>query len=96
MEFIKAHIKEFKLAAITFIVTLAICLGGFFLINKNNGNSQNSTVSQNTSITYVGSKNSDKYHLPTCKWAQKIKLKQKDILLAKLAYDSHKTKQLLT
>ncbi len=30
------------------------------------------TGNQNTGV-YVGSINSDKYHLPSCRWAQKIK-----------------------
>jgi len=74
IEFIKSHIKEIKLASITFVVTLAVCFGTFFLINKPEESTKTTSVSsQSTSITYVGSKNSDKYHKPNCRWAENIK-----------------------
>lgn len=34
---------------------------------------QNTGQSQNESCAFVGSKNSDKYHLPKCSWAKRIK-----------------------
>ena len=78
MEFIKAYSKEVKLASITFLITLILCFGGFFLANKTKDITNESSISlQNTSVTYVGSKNSDKYHLPTCKWVQNIKKSNK-------------------
>jgi len=30
-------------------------------------------MSQPTDCAFVGSKNSDKYHVPTCQWAKRIK-----------------------
>jgi len=38
---------------------------------QNVASAGNSTVPQN--CAYVGSKNSNKYHLPTCRWAKQIK-----------------------
>jgi len=38
---------------------------------QNIASAGNSTVPQN--CAYVGSKNSNKYHLPTCRWAKQIK-----------------------
>lgn len=35
--------------------------------------SQSSVNSATTDCAYVGSKNSDKYHLPKCSWAKRIK-----------------------
>ncbi len=53
------------------------------MANNNPSQAQNSALEgQNTSETgkttpqncvFVGSKNSDKYHLPTCRWAKQIK-----------------------
>lgn len=79
MEFIKSHLKEIKLACITFVITLVICIGGYLLINKSQENPvEKSTVSNQTnSVVYVGSKNSDKYHLPSCRWAENIKSSNK-------------------
>jgi hypothetical protein len=33
----------------------------------------NPTTSENKNCAFVGSKNSNKYHLPTCRWAKNIK-----------------------
>lgn len=80
IEFVKSHIKEVKLFSITFVITLAVCLGGYFLLNKTEETEETkvkTTLSQPTSVTYVGSKNSDKYHLPSCRWAENIKSSNK-------------------
>jgi hypothetical protein len=78
MDFIKMHLKEIKLACITFVITLVVCFGAFFLINKPEEDTKTKSVSsQSTSVTYVGSKNSDKYHLPSCRWAENIKSSNK-------------------
>ena len=77
IEFIKLHIKEVKLASITFVITYAICLFIFSLINNPTINTTQQKPSSQTTITYVGSKNSNKYHLPSCKWAENIKKSNK-------------------
>lgn len=77
MKFIKSHIKEVKLASITFVITLIVCFGGYLLLNKPEEVEEKTTYSQKTSVTYVGSKNSDKYHLPSCRWAENIKSSNK-------------------
>jgi beta-glucosidase/6-phospho-beta-glucosidase/beta-galactosidase len=77
IEFIKSHIKEIKLACITFVITLVVCFGGYLLLNKPEEVEEKTTYSQKTSVTYVGSKNSDKYHLPSCRWAENIKSSNK-------------------
>jgi len=37
------------------------------------GDSQNTIASENQRCAFVASKNSNKYHLPTCQWAKRIK-----------------------
>jgi hypothetical protein len=53
---------------------LAIVLGAFAYTNLNRPSNPNTGTNQNQSgQQFVGSKNSDVYHYPSCTWAQRIK-----------------------
>ena len=71
--------KSILIIFVTALITVISFLGIFALISENKTKEKtNQTASIKTnSITYVGSKNSDKYHLPTCKWAGNIKTSNK-------------------
>lgn len=47
-----------------------------------------STLSLAQNQTYVGSSNSNKYHLESCKWAQKVNPKNKVIFKSKKEAES--------
>ena len=42
-------------------------------VPEEDNNNENETKEENKECAFVGSKNSDKYHLPTCTWADRIK-----------------------
>lgn len=48
-------------------------LGGQKQAEAGLNTSQNPSTTLGASCAFVGSKNSDKYHLPTCRWAKQIK-----------------------
>jgi hypothetical protein len=80
------HKTNLFLLIITILIAFLACVGLYTLIFGNavekkttvSTKTTNSTsVEKTASVSYVGSKNSDKYHLPSCKWAAKIKKSNK-------------------
>jgi hypothetical protein len=72
------HKKAILIIFITALITV-ISFWGIFALTSTNKPKEKSiqAVTKTNSITYVGSKNSDKYHLTTCKWAGNIKTSNK-------------------
>lgn len=78
IEFVRKYKKEIIIVSSTALLTFLLCLGGFSLIAKKKPQTKTTqTIQRVNSITYVGSKNSDKYHLTSCKWAGNIKASNK-------------------
>lgn len=84
--FFKKHKTKLFLLIVTLLITYLSCVGLYTLILGNAAEEKNITsakadtsvsAEKTTSVSYVGSKNSDKYHLPNCKWAAKIKKSNK-------------------
>lgn len=72
--FFHKYKKEITITLITAFITAFSCLGIITLISTNKPKEKTTqAVTKSNSITYVGSKNSDKYHLSTCKWVKNIK-----------------------
>lgn len=72
------HKKDLAIILITAFITIVSCFGIFALMSTNKPKEKSTqAVTKTNSITYVASKNSDKYHLTTCKWAGNIKSSNK-------------------
>jgi len=57
---------------ILLLVLIFVVLFGAQGCSDNFSSAQNSSQTQKKEVVYVGSKNSNKYHYPWCKWAKKI------------------------
>lgn len=78
IEFVRKYKKEIIIVSSTALLTFLLCFVVFSLIAKNKPQTKTTqTIQKTNSITYVGSKNSDKYHLTSCKWAANIKSSNK-------------------
>lgn len=76
--FLDKHKKDLAIILITAFISFIFCFGIFAIISTNKPKEKSTqAVTKTNSITYVASKNSDKYHLTTCKWAGNIKSSNK-------------------
>jgi hypothetical protein len=65
------------ISVLLLIISLSALFGSIGFYNSTSKKNNVQSTQATTSITYVGSKNSNKYHLPTCKWAENIKKSNK-------------------
>lgn len=88
--FFSKYKKEIGITLITIFITFICCFGVFYSIYVNKLEEKTGQTTTKSSMvlsnpnplpslspSYVGSKNSDKYHLTTCKWAGNIKSSNK-------------------